>query len=709
MPKHYLWAIGEGIETYRPGEIIADRYQVQHGNILLDTQPEKMPQIPEEIPGVIEPYLKLFPYRLHIPQVFGMASVPETKGNRTIWLLERGPINRETVSLVPEIATAWKDATPMRQLNWLWQIAQLWQPLNVQKVASSLLDPENLRVEGQLLRLVELQPDEKHLTLQHLGRLWQPWVSSANPIVEKFLKQLCQQMIAGEVQNTDLLVTQLDKALEVLGRSQVRSVHITTATDTGPNRSNNEDACYPPSKTAIIYPPSSKTVAIVCDGIGGQDRGEEASQLAIKVLYQQLQKIPENADPLTMTTKLEEFACVANDAICQCNDNEERHGRERMGTTLVMALAHLHQLYITHLGDSRAYWITPSRCHQVTVDDDVANRQVRLGYSLYHDAIKQVASGALVQALGITSSISLHPTVQRFPIDEDSIFLICSDGLSDKDRVEEYWETEILPLLEGKIDLATVRNRLIEIANTKNGHDNVTVALVHYQVAPKNQMTEISLPPIDVKNSHLQEISVNSHSNSKFVENKAKTFIYDLEYRNWWFYVLGILILLGLAGILAYFLRPIIEPPPPPPPDISDNQDVKDIEKPNLPTITPTFSPSLSLDVGSFILISGSDSATDPLNEPIELLTSTRDNTVKGRVANGSILKVTRKLDRPEETWLELEVCSTTKSLTTDPELIYYLQPKDVGWVQQVKIESSLDIINLFEVNIEKLDGCFNN
>ncbi|MGD1714154.1 protein phosphatase 2C domain-containing protein [Hydrocoleum sp. CS-953] len=703
MPKHYLWAIGEGSKTYRPGEMIAERYQVQHGRILLDTQPHKMPDLPEEIPGEIEPYLKLFPYRLHIPQVFGLVSVAANKGTKAIWLLERGPINSGTGSLMPEIATAWKDATPMRQLNWLWQIAQLWQPLNVQKVGSSLLNPENLRVEGQLVRLVELQPDEKSVTLQQLGRLWQKWASSANPAVGKFLKQLSQQMMAGKVQNDDILITQLDKALEALGRSQVRSVHITTATDTGPNRSHNEDACYPPSKTVMSYPPSPKTVAIVCDGIGGQDRGEEASQLAIKVLYQQLQKIPENGEPLTVTTKLEEFACVANDAICECNDNEERHGRQRMGTTLVMAIAHLHQLYITHLGDSRAYWITPSRCHQVTLDDDIATRQVRLGYSLYGDAIKQAASGALVQALGITSSISLHPTVQRFPIDEDSIFLICSDGLSDKDRVEEYWQTEILPLLEGKIDIATVRDRLIEIANTKNGHDNVTVALVYYQVKSKGQMTELSLPPLDIKSAQ---------SEKTFFEHKHQTSMFDLEYKSWWFYLLGIFILLGLGGILAYFLSPIVTDlffeTPAPTKKISDNEIVKKIEQPSL-SANPTFSPTLSFDVGSFILISGSDSPTNTLNKPIELLTSSRDNTVKGRVANGSILKVTRKINRPEETWLELEVCSITKSSSIDQEFIYYLQPKDVGWIQQIKIDSRLDIINLSEVNPEQLDECFNN
>lgn len=708
MPKHYLWAIGEGIKTYRPEEIIGDRYQVQGDQILLDTQPEEMSQMPEEIPGEIESYLRLFPYRLHIPQVFGILLVTEKKGTREIWLLEGGPIDANSGNIMPNIATAWKDATPMRQLNWLWQMAQLWQPLNVQKVASSLLNSENLRVEGQLVRLLELQADRKSLTLQHLGRFWQKWASNAHPAVEKFLKQLFHQMIAGEIHNADLLIGQLDRALEVLGRSQIRKIHITTATDTGPNRSNNEDACYPPNKTAISYPPSYKTVAIVCDGIGGQERGEEASELAIKVLCQNLKNIPEEGDPLTITTKLEESAYGANDAIYERNDNEQRQGRQRMGTTLVMALAHLHELYITHVGDSRAYWITPTRCYQVTLDDDVATRQVRLGYSLYHDAVNQVASGALVQALGVTASTSLHPTVQRFPIDEDSIFLICSDGLSDRNRVEEYWQTEILPLLQGKTDIATVRDRLIEIANATNGHDNVTVALVYYQVTDKGQITELSLPPVKVQHLKVQKAQKNAElnpSDSQFFDNKPKNFPYDSEYKSGWFYLLGIMILLVLGGILAYFLSPLAK-------EFTQPLDVKSPNSNTFATNTEKpsqqpnsiFSPSLSLDIGSFIQISHSDLSREGLDEPIKLLNNTTNKKVIGIVSNGSILQVTRKLNKSEESWLELKVCSTANSSNTDPELSnVLLQPKDKGWIQQVKIESSLDVI-ILERNSEKLD-----
>ncbi|MGL5510924.1 MAG: PP2C family protein-serine/threonine phosphatase, partial [Microcoleaceae cyanobacterium] len=237
--------------------------------------------------------------------------------------------------------------------------------------------------------------------------------------------------------------------------------------------------------------------AIVCDGVGGQDGGEIASRLAIDSITAKIKSVGLE-DRLNLSEVLEKSVCIANDAICDRNDSEKRQGRRRMGTTLVTAWAYEHQLHIAHIGDSRAYLITRQNCYQITLDDDVASRDVRLGYALYLDALQQVASGALVQALGITPSMNLHPTVQRFPVDEDCVFLLCSDGLSDRNRVDENWQEEILPLLEGKTDINTLREELIEIANTQNGHDNVTIALIHYQVSPaiEEKMAELDIPPV---------------------------------------------------------------------------------------------------------------------------------------------------------------------------------------------------------------------
>lgn len=128
--------------------------------------------------------------------------------------------------------------------------------------------------------------------------------------------------------------------------------------------------------------------------------------------------------------------------------------------------------------------------------------------------------------------------------------------------------------------------------------------------------------------------------------------MYDLEYRSWWFYVLGILIFLGLGGILVYFLSFIV-----------DKLVDKFIELLFSLLRIFGFFLILFLDVGLFILIIGSN---DILNEFIELLINIRDNIVKGRVVNGIIFKVIGKLFWFEEIWLELEVCLIKKILIID-------------------------------------------
>ncbi|NJL21637.1 MAG: serine/threonine-protein phosphatase [Leptolyngbyaceae cyanobacterium SM1_3_5] len=218
--------------------------------------------------------------------------------------------------------------------------------------------------------------------------------------------------------------------------------------------------------------------------------------MAIDTLGEQLQGIhAEQLNPAELTAALEAAVWAANDRISQRNDNEQRLDRQRMGTTLVMSLVRGHELYTTHVGDSRAYRITRWGCRQVTLDDDIASREVRLGYSAYREALQNPGSGSLIQALGMGASHSLHPTVQRFVLDEDCVFLLCSDGLSDSDRVHEIWDSEILPLLNGG-NLSRVCDRLVELANTRNGHDNVTVAVLHCQVSDRAAVPPLSLPAL---------------------------------------------------------------------------------------------------------------------------------------------------------------------------------------------------------------------
>ncbi|WP_375329130.1 protein phosphatase 2C domain-containing protein [Microcystis sp. BLCC-F210] len=503
LVKRYLWMIGDWVRTYyRVGELIDNRYLVKQPQIVLDTKPAQAPQAPEEPPSWLSLYLKLLPFHLHIPQVYGYIASPDERLNMDIWLLEYSTIPLDETGeliypeLLPTLAEVWSQASDLRQIHWLWQMAKLWHPLQKKAVVSSLLNPSLTRVNNQLLQLLELSKDEATApNLRDLGAFWSSLIPTAAANIQDFLASLTQELESGDLDRPESLITILDYALQHYGAGRERTYEIFTCTDTGPLREHNEDACYPPANQAITLAhgqnpfdkAQGKPLAIVCDGIGGQEGGEIAAQLAIETLPREInQSLTSDTEfyPDSCSLALEQAIRVTNDLISQRNDQESRQDRQRMGTTLVMAFGHAQEMYVAHVGDSRIYWITPHSCHQVTVDDDLASREVKLGYLLYRDAIQYPNAGALVQALGMGSATNLHPTVQRLIVDQDCVFLLCSDGLSDYDRVEQYWDSEILPLLRGEKTVTAVGESLLQLANQKNGHDNSTIALVYCRVVP---------------------------------------------------------------------------------------------------------------------------------------------------------------------------------------------------------------------------------
>ncbi|MBE9061031.1 PP2C family serine/threonine-protein phosphatase, partial [cf. Phormidesmis sp. LEGE 11477] len=318
-----------------------------------------------------------------------------------------------------------------------------------------------------------------------LARSWQPLAAEAHSSIRAFLTELCDRLEQSQI-SAEQLCERLSLAITEIAQEQSISYGMAVYTDQGPTRKRNEDACFPESGSYLTLT-SEKTEAapqllIVCDGIGGHQGGDVASKLAIATIRTQLAPLlsPDSSSLSSVETSLaiEQAICAANDEISVQNDQAQRQARDRMGTTLVLALVSGADVYIAHLGDSRAYRISQNNCQQVTLDDDVASRQVRLGGSLYREMLTQPGAGSLVQALGMGPSQMLRPTVQRFVIDQDCVFLLCSDGLSDSDRVEQFWINVLKPLVNGERKADVVGQQLIALANKYNGHDNVTVGLL---------------------------------------------------------------------------------------------------------------------------------------------------------------------------------------------------------------------------------------
>jgi protein phosphatase len=490
LVKRYLWILGKDAELYQVGDCLDDRYLVVQPRIVLDIYPGLPPKIAEEIPPSISTYLKLSALKPHLPQVYGLALTSE---EQEVWLLEYGTVpldatgKLECPALLPSLIDLWQQQTSLRQLNWLWQMAQLWQPLAEKDVAATLLQPELLRVNGPFVQILALEFDKESPSLADLGKFWSSWIFNCHPSLKEFCTELCDRLQSKQIETIEKLVAICEVAIQRCGQAYYCDYQIFTSTDSGPMRERNEDSCYPEPGQLVQVKEMDKPVAIVCDGVGGHEGGEIASRATIDHLKEKLTTLSidtENWNSAAITANLYKFVCGANDLISSRNDSEKRHQRQRMGTTLVMAFARAHEMYITHVGDSRVYWITRHSCHQLTVDDDLASREVRLGYAIYRDATQYPSAGALVQALGMSSSDNLSPNIQHLVLDEDSIFLLCSDGLSDFDRVEQYWDIYIQPVLNYNTNIAKAGRDLIKIANDRNGHDNVTIALVYCQVQP---------------------------------------------------------------------------------------------------------------------------------------------------------------------------------------------------------------------------------
>ncbi|NET38220.1 MAG: SpoIIE family protein phosphatase, partial [Cyanothece sp. SIO1E1] len=587
--------------------------------------------------------------------------------------------------------------------------------------SSSLLMPKLLRVDGATVRLLELQVEAdvtaSNVNLRQLGQLWSQWATTARPNLTEFLGHLSQNLIQGQIQTAEQLVEQLDRGLAMMGRSHSRSIHIATRTDQGPTRKRNEDACYPPSHSlqSISLMADAKPgdvllpLVIVCDGIGGHQGGDVASNLAIETLKDQLHPllIDAHLSPAVLMNALERAICAANDVIAQRNDQENRQERQRMGTTVVLVLAYGHELYIAHVGDSRAYWINAQGCRQVTMDDDVASREVRLGYTTYQDALQHPGSGSLVQALGMGPSSSLYPSVQRLVLDEDSIFLICSDGLSDNDRVEQHWATEILPILEQKRDLAVASQQLVNIANTCNGYDNVTVGLVHCQVSqpsPADLPILSALSPAELNVAPVFSTALTAptappvnppapdQSAPDPLSPDADAVTESPHRRARWPFWVSFTLLVGIGGIVVHLFlptimeridranNPIVDQSPRP----YSQDELPELGPTVIPTPTPALPPDvdLALDadviqalaVGALIQVrstpnevawqhplppaavdqAADPAALEPLPEP------------KGMIPAGSILKVLQQQQTSEQIlWLQLKVCSIPAGTNT--------------------------------------------
>lgn len=224
------------------------------------------------------------------------------------------------------------------------------------------------------------------------------------------------------------------------------------ATNVGKVRKNNEDAFKISNKDKIY---------LLADGMGGHLGGEFASSMAVQELEKLLVDVKDKAE-------IKEAIEEVNRKIYQKSLEDEN--LSGMGTTLSLIKILDDHLYFANIGDSRIYCLKGKDLIQLTIDDSYVNYLLEVGAITSDQAKDHPKKNVLLKALGTTDDIEVF--VQEVQWEEDDLYLLCSDGLTNMLEEEEIQEIISSNEAEKAVDL------LINQALDRGGKDNITVIVL---------------------------------------------------------------------------------------------------------------------------------------------------------------------------------------------------------------------------------------
>ena len=206
----------------------------------------------------------------------------------------------------------------------------------------------------------------------------------------------------------------------------------------------------------------------VADGMGGHRAGDVASQVAIQMLQNEMD--PENFEsPDDFRTRAEEvlwksFSSVNSHIYDLGQTSSDRSG---MGTTLTCAVIDEESAYIAHVGDTRAYLVSPQASRQITEDHSIVGRMVSDGLISEEQARKHEQRNVITRAIGPEANVEID--ILRVPMRPGETLFMCTDGLHTKVSREEIARV-ILPAS----DLQAACEHLVELAVARGTDDNAT-------------------------------------------------------------------------------------------------------------------------------------------------------------------------------------------------------------------------------------------
>jgi len=203
---------------------------------------------------------------------------------------------------------------------------------------------------------------------------------------------------------------------------------------------------------------------VVCDGVGGYRGGEIASKLCCKIFVNDYytEKINNISDWLEC-----EIKTINNEILAQ----GIKLGNANMSTTMVSLLLKENTAYLNNVGDSRIYIFNDDKLEQVTEDHSVVWKYYKQGLITKDEIIQSRKKHLITEALGLNTKPKINS--YSFPFTENSLFLLCTDGLTDVCK-----DSEIEDVLKQNNDLNSTLEELYNLSQKNGSRDDVTMILI---------------------------------------------------------------------------------------------------------------------------------------------------------------------------------------------------------------------------------------
>lgn len=237
------------------------------------------------------------------------------------------------------------------------------------------------------------------------------------------------------------------------------------ASDTGMRRSNNQDSFTVVRASTTEAWRQRGHVFIVADGMGAHAVGELASKLACDNIPHNYMKTKVGAPSEAIIKAYRDVGSIIH---AKASANKDFQG---MGTTCSTLVLLPEGALLAHVGDSRVYRIRKSRIDQLTFDHSLVWELVRRHHLQPDEANLRVPKNVITRSLGPDPSVEVD-IEGPLPVESNDVYLLCSDGLSGLVTDPE------LGAIAGNFHPKDACRYLIQLANLRGGHDNITVVIV---------------------------------------------------------------------------------------------------------------------------------------------------------------------------------------------------------------------------------------